>query len=164
MKEFGPSYMNGKRLESTQIVFVKSAKKFFYKKIRENKRPRRQDKSKKSWEKVKGTKNINSIKSAKKRILIPKVKNKEGEAVKTTQGIANVFAKFYEDLYVGEEENDGGNAMMNEDLIASPIVTVRESSAIMLAISLPPDHPAVSYMDCLDNAYIRLSVQSEEKS
>ena len=32
----------------------------------------------------------------------PKVKNKEGEAVKTRQGIANVFAKFYEDLYEGE--------------------------------------------------------------
>ena len=39
----------------------------------------------------------------KTRILIPKVKNKEGEAVKTRQGIANVFAKFYEDLYEGEE-------------------------------------------------------------
>ena len=46
---------------------------------------------------------------------IPKVKNKEGEAVETRQGIANVFAKFYEDLYVGEEENDGGDAMMNEE-------------------------------------------------
>ena len=30
----------------------------------------------------------------KKRILIPKVKNKEGEAVKTRTGIANVFANF----------------------------------------------------------------------
>ena len=39
----------------------------------------------------------------KKRILIPKVKNKEGETIKTRQGIANVFARFYEDLYEGEE-------------------------------------------------------------
>ena len=82
--------------------------------IRENKKTKRQEKSKK-LEKVKRTKNINSIKSVKKRILIPKVKNKEGEAVKTRQGIANVFAKFYEDLYVGEEENEGGHATMNEE-------------------------------------------------
>ena len=66
-------------------------------------------------EKVKGTKYINSNKSAKKRILIPIVKNKEGEAVKTRQGIANVFAKFYEDLYVGEEENDDEATMTNEE-------------------------------------------------
>ena len=33
----------------------------------------------------------------------PKIKNKEGEAIKTRQGITNVFAKFYEDLYEGEE-------------------------------------------------------------
>ena len=54
-------------------------------------------------EEVKCTRNISSIKSVKKRILIPKVKNKEGEAVKTRQGIENVFAKFYEDLYEGED-------------------------------------------------------------
>ena len=57
--------------------------------------------------KVRGTKNISSIKSVKKRILIPTVKNKEGEAVKTRQGIANVLAKFYEDLYEGEENDTG---------------------------------------------------------
>ena len=74
--------------------------------IRENKRLKRQKRIETILEKVKGTKNINSIKSAKKRVLIPKVKNKEGEAVKTRQGIANVFAKFYEELYVGEEETD----------------------------------------------------------
>ena len=71
--------------------------------IRDNKRSKRQEKFEKILEEVKGTRNISSIKSVKKRILIPKVKNKEGEAVKTRQGIANVFAKFYEDLYEGEE-------------------------------------------------------------
>ena len=55
-------------------------------------------------EEVKGTRNIPSIKSVKKRILIPKVKYKEGENIKTRQGIANVFANFFEDLYEGEED------------------------------------------------------------
>ena len=71
--------------------------------IRENKRRTRQEKIQKILKKVKGTKNISSIKSVKKRILIPKVKSKEGETIKTRQGISNVFAKFYEDLYEGED-------------------------------------------------------------
>ena len=53
-------------------------------------------------DKFKRTRNIPNINSVKKRILIPKVKNKEGEAIKTRQRIANVFAKFYEDLYEGD--------------------------------------------------------------
>ena len=72
--------------------------------IRENKRTKRQVEIQKILEKVKGTRNIPSIKSMKKRILIPKVKNKDGENIKTRQAIANVFAKFYEDLYEGEGE------------------------------------------------------------
>ena len=92
---------------------IREISKEIKKYIRENKRLRRQEKIQKILEKVKGTKNINSIKSAKKRILIPKVKNKEGEAVKTRQGIANVFAKFYEELYVGEDENDNEDTMTN---------------------------------------------------
>ena len=72
--------------------------------IRQNKRTKRQVKIQKILEKIKGTKNIPSIKSMKKRILIPKVKNKDGETIKTRQGIANVFAKFFEDLYEGEGE------------------------------------------------------------
>ena len=72
--------------------------------IRDNKRLKRQEKIQKNLEKVKGTKKITNIKSVKKRILIPRVKNKEGEVVKTRQGIANVFAQFYEELYAGEDE------------------------------------------------------------
>ena len=72
--------------------------------IRDNKRLKRQEKIQKNLEKVKGTKKITNIKSVKKRILIPRVKNKEGEVVKTRQGIDNVFAQFYEELYEGEDE------------------------------------------------------------
>ena len=51
----------------------------------------------------------------KKRILISKVKNKEGEVVKTRQGIANVFAKFYKDLYEGEDDHVGEDVMMGAE-------------------------------------------------
>ena len=47
-----------------------------------------------------------SIKSVKKRILIPEVKNKKGETINTRQGIAYVFAEFYENLYEGEEGDE----------------------------------------------------------
>ena len=81
---------------------MKSAKRS--KSASETTRDRKDKKKfKRSWKKSKVTRNISSIESVKKRILIPKVKNKDGEAVKTRQGIANVFAKFYEDLYEGEE-------------------------------------------------------------
>ena len=104
MKEFGPSYKKGRQLRSTKKDRIREISKEIKKCIRENKRKKRQVKIQKIMEKVKGTKNISSIKSVKKRILILKVKNKEGEAVKTRQGIANVFAKFYEDLYKGEDD------------------------------------------------------------
>ena len=71
--------------------------------IRDNQRTKRQENTHKILEEVKGTRNISSVKSVKKRILIPKIKNKEGEAIRTRQGITNVFAKFYEDLHEGEE-------------------------------------------------------------
>ena len=48
----------------------------------------------------------------KRRILIPKVRDKESEIIKTRQGIANVFAKFYEDLYEGEGDHTGGDVKL----------------------------------------------------
>ena len=65
---------------------------------------KRQEKMQKILEKVKGTKNISNIKSVKKRILIPKVKNKEGETVKTRQGIANVFLQNSKKIYMKVKE------------------------------------------------------------
>ena len=65
----------------------------------------------------------------KKRILISRVKNKEGEVVKTTQGIANVFAEFYEDLYEGEYDFVDEDVMMGvggEDEESEQSVKIKE--------------------------------------
>ena len=52
----------------------------------------------------------------KKRIFIPKIKNKEGETVKTRQGIENVFAKIYQDLYEGDDDcTERGTDLRTED-------------------------------------------------
>ena len=52
---------------------------------------------------LQGPKNFSNIKSAKKQIFIPKVKNKKGETINTRKGIANVVAEFYENLFEAEE-------------------------------------------------------------
>ena len=79
------------------------------KKIKKCIREKKENKTRKIQkilEELKGTRNITSIKSVKRRILIPRVKNKKGETINTRQGIANVFAEFYESLYEGEEDDE----------------------------------------------------------
>ena len=98
---------------------------------KENQRKQEEETGKiqKILEKVKGTKNIPSIKSVKRRILIPKVRNKDGEAGKTRQGIANVFAKFFEDLYKGEDDHDDedmSSCIDHENVDSSQIDTIPE--------------------------------------
>ena len=73
--------------------------------IREEKRIGKKRKLKRFQKNSQGTNNISNIKSAKKRILIQKVKNMKGEVITTRKGIANVFAKFSTELYEdGEAE------------------------------------------------------------
>ena len=50
-------------------------------------------------EELRGTKNVPNIKSTKKRILIPKIKNMSGEIITSRKGIADVFGEFYAKLY-----------------------------------------------------------------
>ena len=46
-------------------------------------------------EDFKGIRNITGIKSAKKRVLITKIKNEKGECITSRKGIADVFGEFY---------------------------------------------------------------------
>ena len=46
-------------------------------------------------EDFKGIRNIPVIKSAKKRVLITKIKNEKGECITSRKGIADVFGEFY---------------------------------------------------------------------
>ena len=53
-------------------------------------------------EDFKGVKNIPGIKSAKKRVLITKIKNEKGETITSRKGIANVFGEIYKNY----DDND----------------------------------------------------------
>ena len=117
-----------KTIEKDKKDRIREMSKEIKKCIRDNKRCERKEKSKKFW-KAKGTKNITNIKSVKKRILISKVKNKKGEAVKTRQGIANVFAQFYEELYEGEDEQVDEDVMTRaegEDEESEQSINIKE--------------------------------------
>ena len=54
----------------------------------------------------KGIKNIPGIKSAKRRVLITKIKNQKGEIITSRKGIANVFGEFYKKLYDDNEQEE----------------------------------------------------------
>ena len=50
-------------------------------------------------EEFKGVRSIPRIKTAKKRVLITKIKNKKGECITSRKGIADTFGEFYKRLY-----------------------------------------------------------------
>ena len=62
---------------------------------RQKKNEKRQQDIKRILEDFKSVKNISGIKSAKKRVLITKLKNEKGEIITSRRGIANVFGEFY---------------------------------------------------------------------
>ena len=57
-------------------------------------------------EDFKGVSNIPGIKSAKKKVLITKIKNEQGEIITSRKGIANVFGDFYKKLYDDNEQDE----------------------------------------------------------
>ena len=67
------------------------SKKKIKKCIREKKRVKRHHDIERILEEFKGVRNIPRIKTAKKRVLITKIKNKEGEYITSRKGIADTF-------------------------------------------------------------------------
>ena len=65
-------------------------------------------------EEFKGVRNIPGIKSAKKNVLITKIKNDKGECITSRKGIADVFGEFYKRLYEDNEKDDFEHKM-NDD-------------------------------------------------
>ena len=50
--------------------------------------------------------NISCSKSAKKRVLMPKVKNVKGDTITSRKGIANVFGELDSKLHAGNETEE----------------------------------------------------------
>ena len=54
----------------------------------------------------KGIRNIPGIRSARRRVLITKIKNEKGEVIASRKGIANVFGEFHKKLYDDQEHEE----------------------------------------------------------
>ena len=81
----------------------------------EKKRMKRQQDIQRILEDFKGVRNIPGIKSAKKKVLITKIKNDKGECITSRKGIADVFGEFYKRLYEDNEKDDSEHEVDDDD-------------------------------------------------
>ena len=72
---------------------------------------------------------IPRIKTAKKRVLITKIKNEKGECITSRKGIADAFGEFYKRLYE-DSEKDNSEHEMSDDKRTPEITTEELQSAI----------------------------------
>ena len=119
---------------------LKEVSKCFKNVSETEKRMKRQMDIQRILEDFKGVRNIPGIKSAKKRVLITKIKNEKGECITSRKGIADVFGEFYEKLYedkekdeseqeLGEDENNSSTDVHNnntEETARIPEITTEE--------------------------------------
>ena len=74
---------------------LKELSKCIKKCIRDKKRVKRQQLIQRILEDFNGVSNIPGIISAKKKVLIAKIKNERGETITSRKGIVNVFGEFF---------------------------------------------------------------------
>ena len=77
---------------------------------------KRQQDIQRTLEVFKGARNIPGIKSAKKKVLITKIKNEKGEIITSRKGIANVFGEFCKKYTTTTEQDESEQEIgENED-------------------------------------------------
>ena len=81
--------------ERQRLKDLRKNKKMYQRK----KRMKRQQDIERILEEFKDVRNIQRIKTAKKRVLITKIKNEKGECITSRKGIADTFGEFYKRLY-----------------------------------------------------------------
>ena len=96
---------------------LKDLSKSFKKCIREKKRMKRQQDIERILEEFKGVRNIPRIKTANRRVLITKIKNKKGECITSRIGIADTFGEFYKRLYEDSEKDNSEHEMRDDKRI-----------------------------------------------
>ena len=101
---------------------------------------KRQQDIQRTLEDFKGVKNIPGIKSAKKRVLITKIKDKKGKIITPRKVIATVFGEFYKNIdddneqeeseqEIGENENESSIDVHNNntnEMTRIPEITTEE--------------------------------------
>ena len=109
------------------------------KSIREKKRMKRQQDIERILEEFKGVRNIPRIKTAKKRVLITKIKNKKGECITSRKGIADTFGEFYKRLYEDSEKDNSEHEMRDDKRIPEITSEELQSAISKLKTGKSPD-------------------------
>ena len=81
-------------------------------------------------EEFKGVQTIPRVKSAKKRVLITKIKNTKGECITSRKGIADTFGEFYKRLYEDSgKTTPSKKRVMKKEYLKSRLKKYRRQSA-----------------------------------
>ena len=98
-------------------------------------------------EEFKGDRNIPKIKTAKKRVLITKIKNENGDCITSRKGIADTFGEFYKRLYEDSGKDDSKHEMSDDKRI--PEITTEElhSAISKLKTGKSPDSNGIRAED-----------------
>ena len=121
----------------------KSIKKIHQRK----KRMKRHQDIERILEEFKGVRNIPRIKTAKKRVLITKIKNDKGERITSRKGIADAFGEFYKRLYEDSERGDSEHEMSDDKRILEIMTEELLSAISKLKTGKSPDSNGIRAED-----------------
>ena len=101
-------------------------------------------------EEFKGVRNIPRIKTAKKRVLITKMKNKRGECSTSRKGIADTFGEFYKRLYEDSGKDNSEHEMKDDKRIPEITSEELQSAISKLKAGKSPDGNGIRAEDIKD--------------
>ena len=128
-----------------------SKKKIKKKKLyQRKKRVKRHHDIERILEEFKGVRNMPRIKTAKKRVLITKIKNKECECITSRKGIADTFGEFYKRLYEDSGKNNSEQEMEDDERIPEITSEELQSAISKLKAGKSPDGNGIRAEDIKD--------------
>ena len=118
--------------------------------IRDKKRMKRHHDIERILEEFKGVRNIPRIKTAKKRVLITKIKNKKGECITSRKGIADTFGEFYKRLYEDSGKDNSEHETKDDKRIPEITSEELQSAISKLKAGKSPDGNGIRAEDIKD--------------
>ena len=116
----------------------------------EKKRMKRHHDIERILEEFKGVRNIPGIKTAKKRVLITKIKNKKGECITSRKGIADTFGEFYKRLYEDSGKDNSEHETKDDERIPEITSEELQSAISKLKAGKSPDGNGIRAEDIKD--------------